>query len=334
MKFLLGTYPSPPHELVARVAEEYRIPFVTATGAAEKIYDGRFPFTFGLMAPARIYLRGTLEVLARLPERQRPRTVTFLSCTDFAALEDAQRTAEIARQMGLRLVPAARPDPLPAPLGWDEVGGFFTYPDQTVHFEAALALIAGTVRPDLFLSTGHLPESQAMALQARELGFTPRGIGFSVGPSLSTFRTFVTRNGGSPGYFFGPAQWHESVPLIGHDRFGTPAEFGRAFFERFSMPASYFSAGAFACGLVLEDAIRRAGTIDGPAVREALLATDLPTMFAHVRFNERGLNVDKPMITIQLQPDDAGGWREIVLEPAAYAAGEARPIWPFPGWDK
>src|SRR5205807_7319665 len=103
----------------------------------------------------------------------------------------------------------------------------------------------------------------------------------------------------------------------------TPGEFARAFLERFSMKASYFSAGGYACGLVLEEALRRAGTLDSDRVRDEISSLSINTFFAHVEFDRRGLNDTKPMYTIQLRAKGEE-FDEVILWPPQGA------VWPRP----
>lgn len=332
-QFLLGTYPSPANLEYAKVANETRTPLVIATGAGTDIYDPGFRHVFGIMSPARLYLAGTIEVVRMLVPRDEP-TIAVLSCQDFAALEDAVATVRFAVGKGFKVVapPAAS---LPAPFKIEQVtvtvGGtssvvdIVTYPDAHTDFLQVLTLTA-RLDLDLCLVTGHLRESVALIAQTTPSGFRPRALGLSVGPSLASFRGQLIGQGVPPQqveHLFGAAQWTDRVAIVGQDAFATPAEFARAFFERYSMKASYFSAGGYACGLVLQEAIRRADSLDADAVSAELRGIDLDTFFARIRFDHRGLNSTKPMYTIQLKSNGAE-FDELILWPPPGGA------WPRP----
>jgi YVTN family beta-propeller protein len=332
---LLGTYPSPAHVGYAKVAEEAKLPLVIATGAGTDIYHPDFRFVFGIMSPARLYLAGTIEVVAKLVPRDRP-TVAFLSCDDFAAHEDAVATVRFAVERGFT-VHCLDPSQVPPPFRIEYVavhppgGGsidvpIVVYPDRHGAFEPLLSKMANDrdLDLDLCLATGHLGESVALVAQSARVGFRPRAFGLSVGPPIATFRGEVVRHQASPEYLFGAAQWTDQVPVVGQDPFATPGEFARAFFERFSMKASYFSAGAFACGLVLHEAIRRAGTLDGTALAGEIRSLDIETFFARIRFDAQGLNSTKRMYTIQLRARGAE-FDEVILWPPQGG------VWPRPG---
>lgn len=333
-RFLLGTYPSPAHVEYAKVAEKAKVPLVIATGAGTDIYSPDYRFVFGIMSPARLYLAGTIEVVRMAIPKDNPK-LAFLSCRDFAALEDAKATVRYAVKKGFTVVRLTTPPDLPAEFSFEKVQAetpkgktidveILTYPDRHEAFEPVLARMAAELDLDLCLATGHLGESVALILKSAESQFLPKGFGLSVGPALASFRGKLVGLGVSPEFLFGAAQWTDRVPVVGQDPFVTPGEFARAFFERFSMKASYFSAGGVACGLVLQEAMRRAGTSDGTKVAGELRKLDIETFFARIRFDERGMNSTKPMYTIQLRANGSE-FDEAILWPPLGT------IWPRSG---
>ena len=49
----------------AAIVEKYEMPMVEANGAAESIFNRGFKYTFGILSPGKMYLRGILVNLAR-----------------------------------------------------------------------------------------------------------------------------------------------------------------------------------------------------------------------------------------------------------------------------
>jgi YVTN family beta-propeller protein len=332
-QFMLGTYPSPAHVEYAKVAEKSKIPLVIATGAGTDIYDPSFKYVFGIMSPARLYLAGTIEVVRMSIPKDNPK-LAFMSCRDFAAIEDAKATIRYAVKKGFAVVQLTTPPDLPTGFVIEKVDAetpdgkkiqveILTFPDGHKAFDSVLSRMAKELDLDLCLATGHLGESVAIVSQSAKVHFHPRGFGLSVGPSLASFRGQLTGQGVSPEYLFGAAQWTDRVPVVGQDPFVTPSEFARLFFERYSMKASYFSAGGVACGLVLLEAMRRSGTADGTKIAEELRSLDIETFFARIRFDERGMNSSKPMYTIQLRAN-GNEFDEVILWPPLGT------IWPRP----
>lgn len=334
VRFMLGNYPTPENIYASEVADARGVPFVTATGAGSIIYQQGRTYVFGIMTPARLYLAGTIDaVLSRLGAEEK--TVAIASCADPAAQEDAFATAVYARDKGFAVV-APDESNLAAPFKLETRGtgedavSLVTYPHQHGDF-APLAALFRARFPSLalFLQTGHMGEAIALSVASKQEGFSPLAMGMSVGPALAGFRNALDRKGVSPVGLIGAAQWMQNLPdLFGHDRFGTPENFARAFFERYSAPASYFSAGATAVGLVYEDALRRAGTAEPKKVRDALAQTDLKTFFAHVSLSDDTdpprLNSGKPIYTIQVERGADRGFTENLIAPDV--------SFPFAGW--
>src|SRR5690606_27831916 len=106
----------------------------------------------------------------------------------------------------------------------------------------------------------------------------------------------------------------------------------RKFFERFSMPSSYFSAGAFACGIFFEEAIQSVDSIESDELIPALRKTEMKSFFGEIKLDNRGLNNDKPIITIQVQKSPTGELKEVPVHPPTLVK-ESQVIWPFPGWE-
>ena len=63
-------------------------------------------------------------------------------------------------------------------------------------------------------------------------------------------------------------------------------------------------------------AIETAGSLDTDDVREALRELDVETFYGPIRFDDRGVNVAKPMGTVQVQDGQI-----VVVAPDAAAVG-------------
>jgi ABC-type branched-subunit amino acid transport system substrate-binding protein len=327
--FLLGSYPTPPNLYIAEIAHESKTPFITATGAGEIIYNQGFDFVYGIMSPARVYLKGTIDTLIDEHPNEKPKTILFLSCNDPAAKEDAEKTALHAKQKGLI--------PVDIETTYDTTkysrvqAGVYTYSHNNIDFSDIITLVKKAA-PDLFFNTGHLSESDPILTEIINQNFSPKGIAFSVGPTLLDWRNKFLSKDIFIKDIFGSAQWNEYVNIVGFDEIETPQNFAKYFFERFSMHSSYFSAGGYACGVVLKEALIKAKSLNKETVNNELKKTNIKTFFAGIQFDKRGLNDNKPIITIQLQQDINGNLLEIPLSPKELAYGKSN--FPFKGWRK
>jgi branched-chain amino acid transport system substrate-binding protein len=238
-------------------------------------------------------------------------------------------TANYAAQKGLTLIDV---DATFDPKKYTKIqNGVYVYKHNSTDFSDIIGLIK-KANPDLFFNTGHLRESDPVLMEVINQEFSPKGIGISVGPTYFDWRNnFLARDIVIKG-IFGSAQWNEYTKIVGFDDIETPQNFARLFFERYDKPASYFSAGGYACGIVLKDALEKAKSLDNNKINNLLKKTDLETFFSKIKFDSRGLNDKKPIISVQLQLDQNGNLLEIPIAPKEVASGVS--IYPFKGWRK
>ncbi len=306
VNLLLGPYGSSPTGTAAPIAERYKIPMVEANGSAESIFSKGYKFTFMILSPAKGYLRGIIDaVRAKDPNAK---TVAILGENESFSKEVAGGAAEYAKEKGMNIV-------------YDEL-----YPANAQDVSALLTAIKGK-NPDLILGSGHLQDSLLIVKQSKDLGVSPKAMGFSVGPSSPEFRANL---GKSADYIFGATQWTEALTYSGEDAWKTPKAFGQAF--RAKHPSyktvPYQVAESAVAVIAYQKAIERAGTIEPTKVRDALAALDIMTFYGKVKFDARGVNIYKPMAVEQYQPDG----NKYTVWPQEVA--EKAPLYPMPAWDK
>jgi ABC-type branched-subunit amino acid transport system substrate-binding protein len=319
---MFGGYPTPSDQAAGPLVNKLGVPLVTSACAGDAIYTAENRFVFGILSPASGYLKGTIDIVKGMSPAQA--TFCMLSSDDPAASEDASINAAYAVSRGMQIVSPSGALPVGVSLAAD---GVILYHEGMTDFTAILTLIAA-LKPQVFLETGHAPATLAIIQQASAIGFAPEGLSFAVGPATPSV---VQAAGPLAANLFGPAQWIPEVNTLGFDRFCTGSLFASDYYARYNMDASYLSAGAVACGLAYEDAIHRAGTLERGAVRDALAGSQLYTFYWLIEFNARGINENKPLLTIQLQ-EGPGGMTNVVLAPPSN--GTEKAVWPFPGWGK
>jgi branched-chain amino acid transport system substrate-binding protein len=281
VQLLLGPYGSDPTAAAAAVAERHRIPMVEGSGAAESIFANGYKYTFGVLSPARQYLRGIIDLV--LTKDPAARTVAILGDDELFSREVAQGAAEYAVAHGMRVVYQA------------------FYPSETQDVSALLAEIKAR-KPDLLLGAGHLQDSLLIVRQARDLGVAPKAMGFSVGPSSPQFREHLREDAD---YIYGATQWTSALKYAGEDLWGTPAAYAAAFKAKYPSykEVPYQAAQSTAALVVYQRALELVGRLDPAAVRDALATLDMMTFFGRIKFDERGMNIYKPMAVEQLQTD-------------------------------
>jgi len=187
VNLILGPYGSSPTGTAAPLAERYKIPMVEANGSAEAIFSKGYKYTFMILSPAKLYLRGIIDaVRAKDPSAK---TVAILGENEAFSKEVAGGAAEYAKEKGMTVV-------------YDEL-----YPTNAQDVSALLTAIKGK-NPDIILGSGHLQDSLLIVKQSKDLGVSPKAMGFSVGPSSPEFRANL---GKAADYVFGATQWTEAL---------------------------------------------------------------------------------------------------------------------------
>src|SRR5215470_11223905 len=306
VNFLLGPYGSSPTGTAAPIAERYKIPMVEANGAAEAVFSKGYKYSFMILSPAKLYLRGIIDVVrSRDPS---VKTVAILGENEAFSKEVAGGTADYAKEKGMDVV-------------YDEL-----YPTNAQDVSALLTAIKGK-NPHIILGSGHLQDSLLIVKQSKDLGVSPRAIGFSVGPSSPEFRANL---GKAADYVFGATQWTEALLYNGEDPWKTPKAFGSAFRAKHAdyPTVPYQVAESAVAVIAYQKAIEKAGTIDPTKVRDALAALDMMTFYGKIKFDPRGVNIYKAMAAEQYHPDG----NKYTVWP--FDVAEKGALYPMPAWDK
>lgn len=302
VQFILGPYGTSQTLSSSAITEKYKKLMVEANGAAESIFNRKFQYIFSPMTPAKFYLRGILDVI--LDKDPSVKTLALLADNDSFSVEVGDGVKTYAMEKNLNVV------------YYEKV------PADTKDVSAQLTQIKAK-NVDIFLSPGHYASAQLVMKQARELKFNPKAFGFSVGPSLPDF---VTSLKDSAEFVYGGTQW---TPVLKYkdEQFGTCQDYADKFKAFAGEEPSYQAAESTACGQVFQQAFLKAGTLDTDKVRDAMAGLSFNSFYANIKFDSRGINVDKPMAVEQIQ-----GGKKITVWPKDAANGD--PKYPTPAWDK
>ena len=109
-----------------------------------------------------------------------------------------------------------------------------------------------------------------------------------------------------------PSQWEPQTAF--QAQYGpSGTDFAEPYTTKYNALPSYESAGAYACGLILQKAIEQAGETDTPKVAAALNATDITTFFGRTKSstagNEHGLQVGHAMVWRSGSRTSQGYWQ-------------------------
>ncbi|HZT06536.1 MAG TPA: amino acid ABC transporter substrate-binding protein [Chloroflexota bacterium] len=277
VKLLLGPYGTAATNQDAPIAEKNQVVMVEGNGAAESIFSHGYKYTFGVLSPAKKYAAVMVEMAAG--QNPKPASVAILSANDAFSVEVADGAQDIANQQGI------------------SVAAYEKYPANATDLSNEVT-IAKNSGAEMLLNSGHLAESLAIMKAAKELDYSPKLFAFTVGPTTPDFIQGLGRDAED---VVASSQWTDTAKYEGVDIFKTPKNYNDLYTKRFGSAPDYHAADGTAAGVALQLAIEKAGSIDPSAVRNALANLDAMTFYGQIKFDERGLNVYKPMVVQQIQ---------------------------------
>jgi branched-chain amino acid transport system substrate-binding protein len=302
VNFILGPYGSANSATAAAVVERLKVPMVEGNGAAEKIFSQGFKYTFAVLAPGRKYLQGILEMA--LTMKPQPKTVAIATANDAFSVEVGQGAADYAAAHHMSVVYNNK------------------YPADTTDVSAVVSGIKAA-NPDLVLNGGHLDEALLLQRTFKEQNVDAKLFGYSVGPDTPDYRKTL---GKDADYVFGGTQWSPTAKYEGAPGFITSSkDYAAAFNKRYGHIPDYHNAESSAACLAFQYAIERAGSLDPLKVRNSLAKLDVVTFYGILKFDDRGINVYKPMAVNQIQ-------KGALMTVWPLGVQNAKPMYPTPPW--
>ncbi|MCB0079899.1 MAG: amino acid ABC transporter substrate-binding protein [Caldilineaceae bacterium] len=299
VNFLLGPYSSSLTMSTSAIAEKYGMIMIEGNGSSEDLFERGFQNLFAVLTPAGQYTQSALKSLADLGAKS---VVVAYEDTAFPT-SVGEGAVKWAEEYGM------------------DVLAVETYPLNVADVSAIITKFRD-LEPDVFVGGGHFNDALLFVNGARELGFSPKAMVITVGPSNPEF---VTEVGDASNYIIGPTQW-EATMSWQDEYFGTAAEYAARYEEMWDETPTYQAAESTATALALHLAIEQAGSLDMDAVRQALFDLDVTTFYGPINFDETGKNVNKPMGAIQIQDGVIN-----VVAPTEAAVSSVE--YPMPAWD-
>jgi branched-chain amino acid transport system substrate-binding protein len=305
---VLGPYGSPITDAVANVTERYRQPML-CDAAATSIYKKGRKFIFGMNPPVEVYLEGLVDMVAR----KGLKTLAMINLDDLSSRAMAQATIELAKKKGLQVVFAE------------------AYPQGTTDFSSILTKVRAA-NPDVLAGATRFDDAVAITRQLRALGVSPRMVGLTVGVDLPKFYEVAGRDAE---FVYGSTPW---LPELVEIRAGGlipiarqypgAREFVESYKREFpGADLSFHSAHGYGSCEVLVDAIRRAGSLDGDKIRDAILKMDRNTVYGAFRVDRDGLQIAHKTLLFQWQDG-----KKVIVWPEELAPG--KPRFPTPPWNQ
>jgi branched-chain amino acid transport system substrate-binding protein len=205
------------------------------------------------------------------------------------------------------------------------------YPKGTTDFSVILTKVRAA-NPDVLAAGTYFEDAVAIVRQLKALNVNPRMFAATVGVDLPKFYEALGRDAE---FVYGPSQWEaELVTLRAGGLIPIARQYpgAREFVEshRKEFPGadlSYHSTAGYSGCQVLMEAIRRAGSLEGEKVRDAILKMDLNTVFGAFKVASDGVQIAHKMVMFQWQDG-----KKVIVWPEELAPG--KPLFPTPPWSQ
>ena len=303
---LAGAYNSPVTLVTTQVAEREGIPHMITISVADEILQRGFKYCFRVQPDSTNMAELTCKYIRQLSDQGNLglKTIAHMHISGFGA-SIANKVQEFAPKYDF------------------EVIGTSSYGYGVSDLTTEITKIKG-MNADVIFDTGYLADGILKIRTYQNLKVEPKGgiIGCSNGAysnsaavkELGSLMNYIMDGN----YYFNPRSPMTSEVIAAYDK-----EFTQVRFQSHSVHA-------YDAGLVLIDAMERAGSRDPKKIRDAIAATSLKEHMAPggpIEFDETGQNKNA-MITLQQIQDQQ---IKVVL-PEEYS--DAKPMYPYPAWSK
>ena len=249
-QLLIGPYGSAATLTGAAEAERSRRVMLNAAGASSQVHKRSPRYVFQTAPPYAAYAEGVLAAA----REARAESLYIVARDDAASREMGEAAQAQARRLGFGHVELE------------------IYAAGTVDFLPQLYRAMG-VQADAWIAFGEARDGAEMVKTLKRHGYVPRVFYLRAGAEPR----FISLVGQDAEFILGSKEYDPRFPTTGN------ASFVKAFTAKWSVPPGALAASAYAAGTVLAEALRRAGTVDAPKLRNVLASLEVETVLGRYR---------------------------------------------------
>ena len=307
VKLMLGPYSSGLTKAIAPVTEKHGIPMVEGNGASRSLFNQGYKYLFAVLSTSEQYLQEAVNLLAQKADAEgRDKStlkVAVATENDHFSQDIRAGILDDVKRHGMQIVVD---DKLPRELS---------------DMSATLTKVK-TLKPDLLVTSGH---SKGAALAVKQMAEMQIDVPMHAMTHCESAKVHdMEKFGNNADYVLCAGQWAPTL-TYSDSTFGSSGDYAKEFEAEYGYVPPYQAAESSASVMVIVDAVRRAGSLDSKAVRDALSATDIQTFYGKVKFDETGKNIAKPMVLRQIKDG-----KYSLVAPADWADSEL--TYPRPSW--
>ncbi len=302
--FFLGSFGSNIVLPSAAITEDAQKPMVQTGGGSDQIFNQGYKYVFGFFPRAS---RQFIAVAAWLKTLEpAPKSVSVISTNDAFSKPMASGTVTSCKAAGI------------------DVLDHFELPETVTDVSGVMASVRAKT-PDVLICTTHDQDSLLLTRQMIATGTNVPMLYQDLGPQLGSYREALGKyaNGITFQQYWDPRVTYKDK------FFGDAATFAKAYAKYTTRPIAYHCAAGAACVITFVTAMQQAKSTKPGAVRDALAAIDIETLYGRIKFTADGDG--DPVIMGPGVGQVQNGGMEFVYPPGGKTA---QVIYPVPHWDQ
>jgi len=301
INLILGPYSSGIAIATSAISERYRYVTILPLANSDKIYVTGYKYVFSILPVASRDMVPMMDLC--LQQSPKPTKLAAIAANSVYPIMVAEGIRDYAKSLGVALV------------------YFEKFPDDTSDLSSMLAVIKSK-NPDLLFEAGYYEHSILINRQLKDLGWAPKGLAYSVGPQLPEFAETLKKDADGA---MAVAYWHRALqykdPVL-----GSAQEYAEMMKKKFGKYPIHVHADGTAAGLLLQRALKDAGSLDQEKIRSALLKIEVKdSIVGPIKFDRNGRNIWGSTAVIQIQ----GGDQKVVYPEKAANAKFLYPVVPW-----
>jgi branched-chain amino acid transport system substrate-binding protein len=295
---LLSPWGSGNTNAVAPISERYDRVMVAPLAASDEIWEQGYEYLFGMLPLGSDNERPMVQMAQELGAER----IAIITTDDLFPGLAAEGAVEEADALGMEVVV-------------NEI-----YPPGSVNVGPLVTQLIDA-DPDFVIAPVDVADAIVLIQQMKELQYVPPALALS---GATFVPDFLDNVGADAEGLFGIVHWFRTLPWS-DDLFGTAEQYANDFEAAYGYRPTHDNTAASAAVEVLKLAIEAAGSLDQTAIRDALRAMDIETVFGPVNFDDttgRNIGLEYP---VQIQ-----GGEPVIVYPAEAASADAQ--YPIEAW--
>jgi branched-chain amino acid transport system substrate-binding protein len=296
---LLGTFSSDLNVAVAPVAERYKYAYVQPSGGADEIFERDFKYLFFAQPATTQKLPDRfVDLIAKLPADQRPKTLALVQLDDPNTTQAAKLFGERLGKLGVKTV-------------YDK-----TYAPDTSNFDT-IANAIKQAKPDLVINGSIATDGISLIRSFQKVNFSPKQFYQLNTPTDPAFAKSI--GAANTEGIFTYLAWSPQA------KYPSNTGFVAGYTKQFKTAPSEDAANSYTAGQVLATAVKAVGKLDQTAIADWLHKNSVDTIVGPLSWDATG-RPQGDMLLGQFQ----GGTIKIVSPESAATSTDI--LFTKPGW--